>query len=239
MRTILIYLGIAATCLGLSVVVRGENKEADYRPFVELQTYNTVVLRGSINWRSASNISNQLLQKANNRRSETIYLVLDSGGGSIGAGTSIIATMRAIQKPIVCIAIFAASMAHGILQNCTVRYITEEGVSMIHRARGRFGGYFNNGEVESQLKLWKTIVTKMEKNNAKRMGYTLEEYKKLAANEFWCSGEGCVENNFVSYIIDIRCSVELLAYKIPIGRGGLFDNKGYLSGCPLIRGVIK
>ena len=236
MKRILIYLGIAAVCLGLSVVTKGESKEADYRPFVELREYNTVVLRGRINWRSASSISNQLLRKANNRRAETIYLVLDSGGGSIVAGNSIIATMKAIQKPIVCIALFAASMAHGILQNCTLRYITEDGVSMIHRARGGFQGYFNDGEVESQLKLWKAIVTKMEKQNAKRMNLEYEEYKRLAANEFWCSGEECVKNNFVSYLIDIRCSTELLAYKIPVGSG--FNIKGYLSGCPLIRGLI-
>lgn len=230
-------MGIAATALAISVIVNAKEEKEKYRPYITLEKHNTVVLRGSINFRSASDVSIQLLRKANNPNTETVYLVLDSGGGSIVAGNSIIATMKSIQKPIVCVAIFAASMAHGILQNCTLRYVTENGVSMIHRARGGFQGYFNDGEVESQLKLWKAIVTKMEKTNAKRMKLEYEEYKKLAANEFWCTGEECVKSNFVSYIVDLRCSAELLAYKIPIGSG--WDIKGYLSGCPLIRGLIK
>ena len=63
--------------------------------------------------------------------------------------------MKSIPQNIECIAIFAASMAHGILQACPGnRYIAPAGVSMIHRAKGGFQGQFNDGEVESRLEFW-------------------------------------------------------------------------------------
>lgn len=207
-------------------------------PTTILEKYNTVTLRGAINWNKATYISNKLLEKDASPAGDVIFLVLDSGGGSIMAGNSIIATMRTLKKKVICISMYAASMAHGILQNCFLRYTTEFGISMIHRARGGFQGYFNDGEVESRLGLWKSIVTKMEKNNAERMGYTYEEYKAKAAKEFWCQGRACVEKGFVSYITNLKCSKDLIKSKTRVSNN--YGRKlGYLSGCPLLRGIIR
>ena len=234
-KRLVTYIGTILVFLAVIALANAEEKSI---PVKTLDVNETIVLRGTINFSSSNPIIQRILRADNNPRVDTIFLVLDSGGGSIVAGNSIIAAMKSLEKPIVCIAIFAASMAHGIMQHCDVRFVTEDGVSMIHRARGRFGGYFNNGEVESQLKLWKAIVTKMEKKNASRMGYSYKEYQSLAANEFWCQGDECVKNRFVDHIINIRCTSKLLQSKYPI-RSRFGETSGYLSGCPLIRGIIK
>ena len=201
---------------------------------ITLNETNTVVYRGRVTNASADLYGQQLLNlSATLASEETIYLVLDSPGGSIWAGLNFIATMQSIPQNIECIANFAASMAHGMLQACPGnRYVTANGVSMIHRARGSFGGQFNDGEVESRLEFWKTIVDQMEKANADRMGLTLETYRNLAKDEFWCAGGDCVKYSFVDEMLGMKCAPglakETYTYK------GRFK----LSKCPLIRGPV-
>ena len=126
-------------------------------------------------------------------------------------------------------------MAHTILQACPgKRYVaSNNGVVMIHRARGAFFGQFNDGEVESQLVLWRNIVGKMEKDNAARMKYGFKYYKARAKDEWWCSTNKCITERFADSLINLKCDVSLLKIKINIGRGY------YYSGCPLIRGPLK
>ena len=108
--------------------------------------------------------------------------ILDSSGGSIYSGLSFISLMQSVPQKIHCVALFAASMAHSILQACPgKRYVaSNNGVVMIHRAKGMFMGQFNNGEVESQLVFWRKLVGKMEKDNASRMKYGYKYYQFIS-----------------------------------------------------------
>jgi len=189
------YIGLTIIVFTIAFTVRGNE-------LITLNQGNTVSLRGTIDGVSASDLVHRLLI-AERTKSDSVYLVIDSGGGSIVAGNTIIEAIGTMSKPVICIVIYAASMAHAILQTCNTRYITPTGVSMIHRARGGFRGQFNDGEVESQLKFWKSYVQRMEKRNADRMSLTLKDYKRLAANEFWCEGENCVKTNFVDAVASI------------------------------------
>tara|TARA_R100001480_G_scaffold3502_1_gene9129 strand:+ start:1181 stop:1882 length:702 start_codon:yes stop_codon:yes gene_type:complete len=227
-RKYLSYIGLTLIVFIVAFTARGNE-------IITLDAGNTVVLRGPIDSVSASDLVHRLLL-AESSNSKAVYLVLDSGGGSIVAGSTIVEAIDTMNKPVICIAMYAASMAHAILQACNTRYITPSGVSMIHRAKGVFGGQFNDGEVESQLKFWKAFVERMEQRNANRMSLKLDEYKKLAANEFWCEGENCVKDNFVDAVANIRCSAELLQSKYTLYARGF---SGVVSGCPLIRNFTK
>ena len=198
---------------------------------ITLNENNTLVFRGPVNGYSVDLYGQQLLEASNNvGPDETIYLVLDSGGGQIFAGMQFISLMKSIPQNIECISIFAASMAHGILQACPGnRYIAPAGVSMIHRARGGFQGQFNDGEVEARLEFWKSIVNAMEAINAERMGLTIETYQKLAKDEFWCSAKNCVKYSFVDALVGINCAPGLA------NKTFTYQNRFYLSKCPLIR----
>jgi len=221
--------------LTLALLLTTSLSYANNYPTITLNETNTVVFRGTVTQATADLYSRQLLNLSTTLDSkETIYLVLDSPGGSIWAGLNFIATMQSIPQNIECIANFAASMAHGFLQACPgKRYVTANGVSMIHRARGRFGGQFNDGEVESRLEFWKSIVNNMEANNAKRMGLTVETYQSLAKDEFWCAGGDCVKYSFADGVVNLTCSPGLF------NKTYLYTNGATVSGCPLIRGSIR
>lgn len=199
---------------------------------------NSVTLRGTVTQKSVDKAAQELLKISNQAPlSEELFLVLDSPGGSIVAGLNFIQLIKAIPQRVNCIAMFAASMAHGILQQCTGdRYVTENGVIMIHRARGSVSGQFNNGEMESRLKFWKQVVTNMESKSAARQNMSLEKYQKLAKDEYWCFAAECVHDNIADYETNIKCSKEMLDKKIIISKRFFFGSfRIEKSACPLIK----
>lgn len=219
----------------MSSLAMGETKEIKSKQIL-LTEYNSVLLKGAINFKSATSFTNRLLDlSASIRLTDTIYIVIDSPGGSIYAGLSLISAIQSIPQKVECISLFSASMAHGLMQACPgKRYIDgNTGVSMIHRARGGFFGQFNNGEVESQLKLWKGIVSSMEIRNANRMNYSLSEYRKRSKDEWWCSGYKCVKERFVDGLANIRCGKGLHRVKVKVNKNY------YYSACPLVGGYMR
>lgn len=197
---------------------------------------NTFLFRGPINTSSVSKFGNRLLKMSSAARSDaTFYIVLNSPGGSIYAGLALISLIESIPQKIHCVAIFAASMAHAVLQACPgKRYLsTNNGVVMIHRAKGMFMGQFNNGEVESQLVFWRKLVGKMEKDNASRMKYGYKDYQSRAKDEWWCSNKNCLKERFVDEIVKLKCSKYLIREKIKL------SEYYYYSACPLIPGYLK
>ena len=200
-----------------------------------LTPYNTVTFRGPVYSGSVTDFGERLLNLSYKlREGDTINIVLDSPGGSIYAGLNFISLMESIPQKVNCIAIFAASMAHSILQACPGnRYVaSNNGVVMIHRARGQFSGQFNDGEVESRLKTWSRIVMNMEKNNASRMSYSYDDYKARAKDEWWCSTDQCISENFADSKVNLKCSKELFRKRVKYGRA-------LYSACPLLRSSLR
>ena len=222
-------MGMAGSPPGVQLPKEKESK------YYLLTPENTVTYRGTVYSRAVTNFGERLLGLSMRLRdTDTINIVLDSPGGSIYAGLNLISLMESIPQKINCIAMFAASMAHSILQACPgKRYLASNvGIVMIHRARGMFAGQFNDGEVESQLKTWKQIVMTMEKNNAARMSYSYDDYKARAKDEWWCAAKQCIRENFADKLVNLRCSKELFNKRV---RQGKFT----FSGCPLLRTPLR
>jgi len=199
---------------------------------------NSVVLDSQVTQKSVDKAAQALLKLSNEAPlSEELFLVLDSPGGSVMAGLNFIQLIKSIPQRVSCIAMYAASMAHGILQQCTGdRYVTENGVIMIHRASGSISGQFNDGEMESRLAFWKQVVTNMEAKSAARQGISLEEYKKLAKDEYWCYGAQCVHDNVADIETNIKCSKKMVETTITKQKRFFFGTyKIEKSACPLIK----
>lgn len=164
-----------------------------------------------------------------------IYLVINSPGGSVYAGLRFIEFAKTI-KNVQTVTIFAASMASAIVEALPGdRHGVESAITMFHRAKGTFTGQFEDGEVESQLKLWKQIVRGMEKTNSKRIGITLKEYKKRILNEYWVYGRDNVKQNTLDRISTVKCSVTLLkGFREVRIRTFLGSYTKKVSNCPLI-----
>lgn len=203
-----------------------------------LTTQNTVTYRGPVNGESATTAMLQLQAavKARGKATYPIYLVLDSPGGSIMAGSMFIDFVRLLPN-VHTVTMFSASMAAGIVEALPgKRYITKNGILMFHRARGGFEGQFNEGELESQLRLWKAIVTAMEQVNADRCSMPLSEYKDKVVNEWWMYGQEAVDQKAADEAVDLVCTQELLNSRSTLVIDGIFGSfKLSFSGCPLIR----
>ncbi len=208
---------------------------------ITLTKNNHVLFKGVVNDASVGKASRDLLKLSfKTKPGDTIYLILDSPGGSVYAGLNFVQLFATIPRNVSCIALRAHSMAHHFLQACPgKRYGVSNMASMAHRASGGFRGTFNKGQVEQQLELWTGIVQSMEKVNAKRMGLSLEKYQSYAKDEYWCHGYDCVKKNFVDSIQTVGCSEKLVNEETSRTVNSFFGSyKIYESACPLI-GMIR
>ena len=204
---------------------------------ITLTENNHVVFKGVVNAQSVAKASRDLLKLSfKTKPGDTIYLVLDSPGGSVYHGLDFVQLFATIPRNVECIAKKAHSMAHHFLQACPgKRYGVANMMSMAHRAAGGFRGTFNRGQVEQQLELWTSIVQSMEKVNAKRMGLSLEKYQSYAKDEYWCHGYDCVKKNFVDSIETVGCSEKLVNKETSRKVNTFFGSyKIYESKCPFI-----
>ena len=205
---------------------------------ITLTENNHVLFKGVVNAETVGKASRDLLKISfKTKPGDTIYLVLDSPGGSIDAGLDFVQLLTSIPRNVECIALKAHSMAHHFLQACPgKRYGTMNVKSMAHRASGSFRGTFNDGAVEQQLKLWTGIVQSMEKVNAKRMELSLEKYHSLVKDEYWCHGYGCVKKNFLDEIAKVTCNEKLVNTKSSRTVNTFFGSFRVVStACPLIK----
>jgi ATP-dependent protease ClpP protease subunit len=183
---------------------------------LEITTTNSVVINESISSASVTRDIQELatLDYERINKSDKIYIVLNSPGGSIMAGNKLINFANTIDN-VHTICMFCASMAHAISQGVTgTRYATIDNIMMAHRARGTFSGQFEDGEVESQLKLFKSLVRSMEQRNSDRIGITLKDYKSKVRNEWWTYGGESLKLNVIDETIRLKCSQGLINKKI-------------------------
>lgn len=204
---------------------------------ITLTENNHVLFKGEVNAQTVAKASKDLLKLSfKTKPDSTIYLVLDTPGGSIFDGLNFVQLLTTIPRNVECIALKAYSMGHHFLQACPgKRHGVQNVSSMAHRAAGSFYGTFNKGSVEQQLKLWTEIVQSMETVNAKRMGISLEKYQSLAKEEYWCHGYGCAKENFVDQISKVSCSEKLVNKETNRTVNTFFGSyRIYDSACPLI-----
>jgi ATP-dependent protease ClpP protease subunit len=208
---------------------------------IKLTTQNTITFRGAVTMASVTEAEVKLaaLVAARGKSPYPIYLVFDSPGGSIVAGDNFIQFAKTVPN-LETISIFSASMAAGIVQALPgTRHITKNGVLMFHRASGGFEGYFETGEIESQLKFWKSIVLNMELVNANRLGLPIAEYKQKVVGEYWVYGKDAVQDKAADKLVDLICTPELISKREVTASAGMFGPSSEVySGCPLIGGPI-
>lgn len=206
---------------------------------LELNTTNSIIFKGEVGVESVEQAMQDLRTAVKTRGNAgyTLYLVLDSPGGSIDAGMDFIEYAKSVPN-LKTVTIFAASMASAIVQALPgERLITGSGMMMFHRAAGGFQGQFETGEVESRLEMAKQIVLSMENTNASRMSLTLKSYKDLVVNEYWLYGANAVTKKAADSIIQLTCSEELIDKKINSVVYTFFGPVQLeFSSCPLFKG---
>src|SRR5574343_649821 len=209
-------------------------------PVLNLTEKNSVNFRGPVTDASVAEVGAKLL-KLRETTKENIFLGVDSPGGSIMAGFDFIEMTKTIPK-LHTVSLFAASMASAIVNALPgKRLITESGIHMYHRAAGGFQGQFENGELESRLNFFKSLVkTLLENKNAARMGMSIDEYKAAVKDEYWVAGAEAVQKKSADIVVSIKCSKELIEATETMNIATIFGNINLVfSKCPLFRDPVK
>lgn len=205
---------------------------------ITLNSKNTVTIREEISLESVSTAQLELagLVSARGSANYTIYLVLDSPGGDIQAGLDFIEFAKGFQN-VETVTLFAASMASAIVEALPgKRNIIENGVLMFHRAKGGLSGQFEDGELESRLNFYKSMVRGMEQKNASRLKMSLSSYKSSVKDELWILGSDSIEKNAADEIVNVICTAEMINKKVEKRfRTLFFDVLVSFSECPLIK----
>lgn len=227
----------------LALFVAKATAEPAQNETVVLTTYNTLTFRGEVNDLSVLDAQLKLTELVVRRgvKAYPIYLVLDSPGGSLDAGMTLIEFTKTVPN-LKTISIFAASMASAIAEALPgERLALSSGTMMFHRAAGGFRGHFEVGEVESQLMFAKTIVIQMEVTNSSRMKMNLDVYKEIVHNELWLFGQNNINYRAADRLVDVVCTPTLIkktetgTIEMLLSLFGGGSQQVEFSGCPLLR----
>lgn len=207
---------------------------------VLLTAKNTIHFTGEVSDTSVSKAQKALgLLSAGLSKDATIYLVIDSPGGSVAAGNMFIDFANSLPQKIKPICIFCASMGYHMFQSFDERLVFSSSSLMSHRVS--IGGLSGQvpGEAISRLQSIIDTSNEMDDKVAKRIGTSSEAYKKLIHDELWLSGSSAVSRNHADKIAKIRCSKELLE---GVQKGTVNTMFGPVSvvtsKCPLISGIL-
>lgn len=195
----------------------------------ELDNFNSVSIVGPINEELSSDFIADLLHHDGN----SVFIYLDSPGGSIIAGNQMIAAMRSSGKRTKCIARFAASMAFIILQACDERYITSDGVLMQHVASYGLRGQAPNNV--SFVGFLETMIKHLDKAQAARIGLSYEDFKRVTRDDWWLYSGDAISAKTADGFADVTCSSKLIkGERIKEFRTFFGNIKVRMSTCPLI-----
>lgn len=172
---------------------------------------------------------------------DPIYLVINSGGGSIQDGLELINVLQNMQRKVHTITLFSASMGFQTVQGLGTRYIVDSGILMSHKARGGFYGEFP-GQIDSRYSHWLKRIKRLDTATAKRSKMSLATYENIIENEYWCEGQSCVSRGFADQVVKVRCDNTLNgkyedAEKFLFG-GMPIEIVYSFSNCPLQTGVL-
>lgn len=119
-----------------------------------------------------------------NASGSTVYLVLDSPGGSVIDGARLINYIKYSGKNIVTVCDnMCASMAFQIFQVGKQRLMTDKAILMAHPASGGAMGTIEN--MFELIKMIKLYVDRLDAEVANRAGMKYSEFKALVADNIW------------------------------------------------------
>jgi ATP-dependent Clp protease, protease subunit len=184
---------------------------------VELEDGNHVVLRGEINEEmiskaivAISSIKAPTDSEGSSDQAE-IILYISSPGGSVLAGNNFIQFMNYLRQKgrrFTCVADFAASMAFSIFQECDNRYVTPSSILMQHQMSVGIQDQYEN--LKNRIHLLDAINMQSIQRQSRRIGLTVEEFKKKVVSDWWIYGENCVDERVADQVVHVGCAFPLL-----------------------------
>jgi len=167
---------------------------------VKLDPERTVVLRGAIDSVSGPSIVAQLtsLDAIND---DNIFLIINSPGGSVYDGRSIITTIRSIKSPVICVIDSEAySMAAVIAAHCNKLYIHKSASIMYHEASFSFSG--TESIVKSRVDFLLKYLEDFHRETSETLNLSLNEFKTKMIKEWWMNTNQSVMAGVADVVIE-------------------------------------
>ena len=209
--------------------------------FAEIKTItltndNFVSLRGPVTSTSISNLINDLISK----HSDTLYIYLNTNGGSVDAGMKLVNLIQSLQdnKIIVnCIADTAISMGFVIFQSCSNRYVTRYATLMQHQmSLSDVEGKIR--DLNSYVKYVNSIEDEVNQNQAERIGMTIEEFNEKIRDDWWLTAKQSISEKVADEIVNMKCVFENTEQTVTINTFFGKLDMIYMK-CPLVTSPIK
>lgn len=234
-----VYLRLSILMLTLVLLIAiamSQDAGGSQKDVIVLSDKNTVSLNVPIDGDSVRAVERELLAISDKLgASETIYLVLNTPGGSVGDGLELIELIKGLPQKVSTISLFSASMGFILSQYLGDRYVLENSSLMSHRAyvEGMQGSV--PGTLNTRVNFVNEQLKDVEKAVAKRAGYPLNVYQDMIANELWLSGPDSVKLNFADKVVTARCDKSLRGSgSTRTVRLFIFQAKITYDKCPLI-----
>lgn len=172
-----------------------------------LDRSRTIFLTGEIGY-SGVQAAMQLTELSNVSKAP-IYILIDSPGGSIISGASLISAIQASPAPVYTICFrMCASMAAMIHQYGSRRYVLDRSLIMFHPASAATRGSLE--EMHSFVRSILKYVSKIELEVAQRIGWSYKSYKQYTRDELWIDSDEAKLYNVADQIVFIRFKNESL-----------------------------
>jgi ATP-dependent Clp protease, protease subunit len=234
-----VVMSIIFAAFFVSLIVWPINSDSD--DLIVLKESTTMSLNTPITNETAATLQTDMIKKSNKvARSTDLYLVLNSPGGSVDAGNRIIETAKGLPQRVHTISMFSASMSFILSQYLNNRYILSNTTMMTHRATVEEIGGQIPGSLVTRVNNLYTMITSTEKGIAARAGISLDEYRRLAADELWMQQESALNYHFADKLVRVRCDASLSGLRDPETMHILFLTVSVtFHKCPLITTPTK
>lgn len=201
---------------------------------------NSVILSGKVDDVSIANLQKELGKVAGKlSKGSTVYLLLDTPGGSVVAGNQFIDFAKGLDIKVKPVCLFCASMGYHIFQSLDERLVQESSILMSHRISVSGVGGQIPGELVTTVKFFSDMSNEMDAKVAKRIGISREQYQAMIYDELWLTGAQAVKLNHADKVGQFQCSEKLLngrrTEEIPTLFGVV---EVTYSKCPLIQGIL-
>jgi ATP-dependent protease ClpP protease subunit len=174
------------------------------------------VLRGEVNDSSVREAGKELMMKSKFiAKTDRLYLVLDTPGGHLDAGTRLIEIAKGLPQKVDTVILEASSMGFYIAQALDERLITRYGQMFQHL------GYM--GAPQGRPDLVTSYVTFVGRQfeilhqiSAKRMGISLQAFMALIQKDYWLQGQDAVDQHAADRVVDVRCADSMPYEQCPL-----------------------
>lgn len=234
------YMSKIYLTITLLLALLGQGAYAQY-PILRLNKRNTVVLRGVVSDDTVAALEIELMDiSLVLKPTEIIYLVLDTPGGSVSAGSNLIDFVHGLPNQVKTISLFAASMGFHIAENLDERFILPSSTLMSHRASISGMGGQIPGDLVIELNYLLRDLNRMDRQAADRMSLSLKAYQHLIHDQMWLKGEEAVKMKAADRVIYARCDSSFAGSKeVELGNFMGIPVLGTMSNCPLITGIMN